>query len=102
MVVYNTYLDKANRSHRILHADMTDGHGMMTVTLIFPAHLIQRHGKNILPGSGISITNFKILPKTNYDRGDCDHIISLDEYSLVETLSLICKEYNFILDTTIK
>jgi hypothetical protein len=102
MVVYNTYLDKENRSHKILHADMTDENGMMTVTLIFPAHLIERHEKNILPGSGISITNFKILPKSNYDRGDCDHIISLDESSVVETLSPICKEYNFIPDTTIK
>jgi hypothetical protein len=33
MVVYNTYLDKANRSHKILHADMTNENGMMTVTL---------------------------------------------------------------------
>jgi hypothetical protein len=63
------------------------------IILIVPAHFIQRHEQNILPDNGISITNFIILPKTNYDRGDCDHIILLDESSLVETLSLICKEY---------
>jgi hypothetical protein len=102
MVVYITYLDKVNKSHKILRVDMTDENGMMTVTLIVPEHLIQRHEQKILPGSGISITNFKILPKTNYDRGDCDRIISLDEFSIVETLSPICKEYTFIPDTTIR
>ena len=102
MVVYNTYLDKVNKSRKILRADMTNENGMMTITLTVPAHLIQRHDENILPGSGISITSFKILPKTNYDRGDCDRVISLDESSLVETLSPICKEYSFIPDTSIK
>jgi hypothetical protein len=102
MVVYNTYLDKVNKSRKILRADMTDENGMMTVTLTVLAHLIQRHEEKILPGSGISIANFKILPKTNYDRGDCDRVISLDESSLIETLSPICKEYNFIPDTTIR
>jgi hypothetical protein len=82
MVVYNTYLDKVNKSRKILRADMTDENGMMTVTLTIPAHLIQRHDEKILPGSGISITIFKILPKTNYDCGDCDRVISLDESSL--------------------
>jgi hypothetical protein len=96
MVVYNTYLDKVNKSRKILRADMANENGMLTVTLTVHAHLIQRHGQKILPGSGISITNFKIIAKTDYDHGDCDHIISLDEYSLVETLPLICKEYTFI------
>jgi hypothetical protein len=34
MVVYNTYLDKVNKSRKILRADMTDENGMLTVTLI--------------------------------------------------------------------
>ena len=63
MVVYNTCLDKVNKSRKILCADMTDENGMLTVTIIVPAHLIQRHEHKILPGSGISITNFKILQK---------------------------------------
>jgi hypothetical protein len=102
MVVYNTYLDKVNKSRKILRADMTDENGMMTVTLTVPTHLIQRHEEKILPGSGISIASFKILPKTNYDRGDCDRVISLDESSLVERLPPVCKDYNFIPDTSIK
>jgi hypothetical protein len=89
MVVYNTYLDKVNKSRKILRADMTDENGMMTVTLTVHAHLIQRHEEKILPGSGISIASFKILPKTNYDRGDCDRVISLDESSLVDCLQFV-------------
>ena len=63
MVVYNTYLDKVNKTRKILRADMTDENGMLTVTLTVPAHLIQTHEHKILPGSGIYITNFKILQK---------------------------------------
>jgi hypothetical protein len=102
MVVYNTYLDKANRTHKILCADMTDANGMMTITLTVPAHLIERHEQKIVPKAGISITNFKILPKSGYDHGDCDRVISIVESSVIETVSPTCKEYNFIPDTTIK
>ena len=35
--------------------------------------------------------------KTNYDRGDCDHIISCNE-----TILPICNEYTFIPNTTVK
>jgi hypothetical protein len=102
MVVYNTYLDKANKSHKILHANMTDANGMMTFTLIFHAHIIERHEKNIDPGAGISITNFKIIPKSGYDHGGCDRIILILESIIAETVSPTCKEYNFIQDTIIK
>jgi hypothetical protein len=63
MVVYNTYLDKVNKTCKILRADMTNENGMLTVTLIVPAHLLQRHQHKILPGSGISITHFKVYQK---------------------------------------
>ena len=69
MAIYNTYLDKTNKSCRILCADMTNDKGMMTVTLIVPTHLIRKHEQKILPSNGLSIAHFKILPKTNYDRG---------------------------------
>ena len=55
-----------------------------TVTLTIPTQLVQKHVEKILPGNGISITNFNILSKTVYDRGDCDQIISLNETSIVE------------------
>jgi len=102
MVVYNTYLDKENRTHKILCVDMKDANGMMTITLIFPAHLIEKHEQKIIPRDGISITNFKIIPKRGYDRGDFDCVISILESSVIETVSPMWKEYNFIPNTTIK
>ena len=54
-----------------------------------------------MSGNGISITNFNIFPKTVYDRGDCDQIISLNETSIVEKILAICSKYRFVLDTII-
>ena len=82
-------------------ADMTYKEAMMTVTLTIPTQLVQKHAEKILPGNGISITNFNIFPKIVYDRGDCDRIISLNETSIVKKIPAICLEYCFILDTTI-
>jgi hypothetical protein len=84
-----------------MHADMTDKDAMMTVTLTVPPQLVQKHAEKILPRNGISITNFNILPKTVYDRGDCDRIISLNEASIVEKIPAICSEYRFLSDSTI-
>jgi hypothetical protein len=63
MVVYRTYLDKANKTRSIMRADMTDKEAMMIVTLSIPTQLVQKHAEKILPGNGISITNFNIFPK---------------------------------------
>jgi hypothetical protein len=84
-----------------MHADMTDNEAMMTVTLTIPTQLVQKHAEKILPGNGISITNFNILQKTVYDHGDCDRIILLNETSIVEKVPMVCSTYRFVLDTTI-
>jgi hypothetical protein len=101
MVVYSTYLDKENKTRSIMRADMTDKEAMMTVTLTIPTQLVQKHAEKILSGNGISITNFNIFPKTVYDRGDCDRIISLNETSIVEKILVVCSEYRFVPDATI-
>jgi len=84
-----------------MRADMIDKEAMMTVTLTIPTQLVQKHAKKILLGNGISITNFNILPKTIYDRGECDRIISLNETCIVENISVVCLEYHFVPDATI-
>jgi hypothetical protein len=101
MVIYNTYLDKENKTRSIMCADMTDMEAMMKVTLTIPTQLVQRHAEKILPSNGISIKNFNILPKIVYDYGDCDRIISLNETSIVEKILVVCSEYCFVPDTTI-
>jgi hypothetical protein len=90
-----------NKSRSIMRADMTDKDAMMTVTLIVPPQLVQKHGEKILPRNGISITNFNILPKTVYDHGDCNQIISLNETSIVEKIPVVCSEYRFVSNSTI-
>jgi hypothetical protein len=84
-----------------MRTDMTDKEPMMTVILTVPPQLVQKHAKRILLGNGISITNFNILPKTLYDRGDCDRIISLNETSIVEKIPAVCLVYRFVPDSTI-
>jgi hypothetical protein len=101
MVIYSTYLDKPNKTRSIIRADMTDKEALMIVTLTIPTQRVHKHVEKILPGNGISITNFNIFPKTVYDRGDCDWIISLNKTIIVEKILAICSEYSFILDTTI-
>ena len=101
MVIYSTFLEKTNKSHWILRADLTDEKGMLTITLSIPAHLIEQHEHKIIQGRSISITNFRILPKTIYDCGDCDKIISLNESNIIDTMPEVCKQYCFIPDTTI-
>jgi hypothetical protein len=92
MVVYSTYLDKENKTRYIMCADIIDKEALMIITLTIPSKLVQKHAKNILPGNGISITNFNIFPKIVYDCGDCDRIISLNETSIVEKNLTICLE----------
>ena len=102
MVIYSTYLDKVHKARQILRANLTDAKGIMTITLSIPTELIEQHGQKISPGKAISITNFKVLPKTNYDRSDCDWILLLTELSTVQNIPPICKDYKFIPDTTVK
>jgi hypothetical protein len=90
MVIYSTYLDKENKTSSIMRADMTDSESLMTVTLTISTQLVQKHAEKILSGNRISITNFNILPKIVYDRGDCDQIISLNETSMLEKIIAIC------------
>ena len=75
--------------------DLIDDKG--TITMIVPTSLVQHHEQKLVSSNDISITNFTILPKTISDCGDCDRIISIDDSSIIETISPICNEYNFIL-----
>jgi hypothetical protein len=101
MVVYTTYLDKENKSRPIMRDDMIEKDAMMIVTLTVPPQLVQKHAKKIFLGNGISIKNFNIFPKTVYDHGDCDRIISLNEISIVEKIPAVCSEYRLVPDMTI-
>ena len=74
----------------------------MTVTLTIQNMLIQEHQEKLLLGKSVSISNFQVLLKTNYDCGDCDCILLLKQSSKIETIPHVCKKYNFVPDKTIK
>ena len=97
MVTYITFLDKNNKLRPIMCIDMTDEKCIMIVTVTVPTQLIQFNKQKLIAGNNIHITNFKIMLKTNYDRGDCDHIRSFNE-----TILRICNEYTFIPNRTVK
>jgi hypothetical protein len=100
--MYITYLDKENKTRCIMCADMTDNKAMMTITLTIPTQLVQKHAEKILPGNGISITNFNILPKIVYDHGDCDHgLYRSMKQVLWKNFPRFVQNIVFIPDTTI-
>ena len=102
LVVYKSNLDKINKTREVLRADLTDHKVEMTITLTINGHLVYQYEDKIVAGMGVSIIDFEIAPKTNYDRGDCDCILQLKETSFVETINHICNDYNFISSTTIR
>jgi hypothetical protein len=58
--------------------------------------------QNFYQGKGICITNFKIAPKTNYDHGEVECILLVDQHTSIENIAHVCQEYNFIPNTSIK
>lgn len=95
-------LDKTRKTNENLQADLTDAKGEITITLNVHGDLINQHQQKLLPGKGVSITNFKIAAKTTYDHGDSECILVVDQHTSIENISPICDEYNFIPNTPIK
>ncbi|KAH9309759.1 hypothetical protein KI387_002311, partial [Taxus chinensis] len=101
IVAYKAILNK-DLNKELLRIDLTDKEGEMTVTLNVTGHQIEAHQKKLLPSKGVSIKEFNIAPKTNYDRGDCDYILLLNNNSTIENIPPVCNEFKFIPNTTIK
>ena len=102
IVTYRTMLDKLRKTNEILRADLTDTKGELTITLNIRGNLIKQHEEKIVPGKAICIKNFKIVAKTDYDHGESEGILLVDEQTTIENIALVCQEYTFIPNTTIK
>ena len=74
----------------------------MRATLTILYELIQEHQDKLLPRKSVSISNFQVLSKINYDHSNCDRILLLKQSSKIENMPCVCKEYNCVPDTTIK
>ena len=92
LVVYKATLDKANKTWEMLRADLTDHKAEMTITLNVSGNLVYQHEPKIVPGSAISISDFQVAPRTDYDRGDCDCILILTDISTTENIPRLCQE----------
>ena len=101
LVVYKATLDKANKTREMLCANLIDHKAEMTITLNVSGNLVYQHEPKIVPGSAISILDFQVAPRTDYDRGDCDCILILTAISSTKNISRLCQEYKFIPSATI-
>ena len=95
-------LPRSKKGNYVLRVDLTDEKIYMRVTLNVGDIFINEHINKLLQRKGVCITNFKIVAKTNYDRGDCEFILVLHEKSSIMNIEPVCKEYCFIPNTTIK
>ena len=102
LVVYKVVLDRTTGTREILCADLTDSKGEMTITLSSGSNLIQKYENTIVASTTIAITDFDIGPKSEFDHGDSNCILILNDSSKVETIPLLSTEYKFIRSTTIK
>jgi hypothetical protein len=84
-----------------MRADMTDKEAMMTVTLTIPTQLVQKHAEKILPGNGISITNFNIFPKKYMTVVIVIRLFFSMKQVLWKKFLHVCSEYRFVPDVTI-
>jgi hypothetical protein len=74
----------------------------MEVTLNVCNSFIEQHQEKLLHGKSIRITNFKVAPKTNYDHGEVECILLVEQETSIENIAPICQEYNFIPNTSIR
>ena len=92
LVVYITTLDRENKTWEVLHVDLTDFKGEMTITLNVTENLIQEYKNKIVPGTSIIVSRFQIGHKTTYDHRDFDCILMLQDSSTIETIPWLCRE----------
>ncbi len=102
IVMYRTMLDRLHKTNEILRADLTDVKGELTITLNIRCNLIKRHEEKIVPGKAICIKDFKIVAKTDYDHFESECILLVDDHTTIENIGLVCQEYAFVPNTTIK
>ena len=92
LVVYKVVLDRSIGTREVLHADLTDCKGEMTIIVTVGSNLVQKYKNKIVVGTAIAITDFDIAPKTEYDRGDSDCILILKDSTTIEKFH--CSQMN--------
>ncbi|XP_057823192.2 uncharacterized protein LOC131035499 [Cryptomeria japonica] len=94
------YTNTQNKTE-ILHVDLIDSKGQMTVTMNISNTLVDTFLPRLTIGSRIRISNFTIKNKSQYERGDADCCIALTAKSTFETIPCICTKHKLAPDFTI-
>lgn len=85
----------------IVHADLVDSDGHMTITVNITNQLVDRFMAKLLLGASVRIKGFSLRKKTQYERGDADFCIQLTSQTAVETIDQVCSHQKLMLDTRI-
>ena len=85
----------------IVHADLVDNHGYITITVNITNQLVDRFMTKLLPGASVRIKYFYLKKKMQYKRGDADYYIQLTVQSTVETIDQVCSYQKLIPNTRI-
>ena len=90
-----TSLEKAP----IVHVDLVDSDGHMTITLNITNQLIDRFMAKLLPSASVCTKSFSLKKNTQYERGDADYCIQLTAQTYVETIDQVCIKQKLMPDT---
>lgn len=85
----------------IVHLDLVDSYGQMTITININNRLIDLFLPKLSPDTSIWITNFVFKKKTKYDRGDADYCLQFTYKTTMQTIGKVYRERRLISDTTI-
>ena len=104
LVVYGPVFSKNTSSPakaQLMHVDLTDKNGQMTISVTIANHLIQRFRPYFSLGSSVCISNFTLKQKTTFERGDVDTCIHLTTNTIVENIPPIRPTRRLVPNTTI-
>ena len=86
---------------QLVHADLTDQYGQMTISVTMENNLIECFATFFSCGASVSISNFVVKQKTVYERGDADVCIHLSANSTVASISVVCHVHRLAPNTTL-
>ncbi|KAH9290716.1 hypothetical protein KI387_034833, partial [Taxus chinensis] len=86
----------------ILHADLVDKNGQMTITLNMSNTFAHKFASIVVAGCGLRVTGFTVKEKTKYERGDANCSLSANATTTMENLPTVCTTRKLTPDMTIE
>ncbi|KAH9294045.1 hypothetical protein KI387_040750, partial [Taxus chinensis] len=86
----------------ILHADLVDKNGQMTITLNMSNTFVHKFASTVVVGCGLHVAGFTVKEKTKYERGDANCSLSANATTTMENIPTVCKTRKLTPDMTIQ